>query len=119
MDSGSPAHYNFGSETTGRSYDNFFVSPPTALSAVSDSVVYASQKAQITTEGAYRLDSGGTAYGPISRRRGDLPRLPVGGTTEVFIKASRGDFETVADSGIDDIAARVFYRPTWLTFPGS
>ena len=103
-----------------RSYDNFFVTVPTT---VSDAVTFASQKAQLTTKGMYRLDAGGTAYGPVSRVIGDLPRLPAGGlenrVTELFIKASRGDFGQVADSGIDDIALKVFASRSWLTVPGT
>ena len=52
----------------------------------------------------------------------DLPRLPPtveGRTTEIFIKASRGDFGQLPDTGIDDISARIVYRPCWLTVPGS
>jgi len=69
-----------------------------------------------------REDSTGTAYGPVSQVIGDLPRLPPtvqGRTTEVFIKASRGDFDTLPDTGIDDLSARITYRPVWLTVPGS
>jgi hypothetical protein len=37
----------------------------------------------------------------------DLPRLPVAGlegrTREIFLKPSRGDFDELPDSGIDDI----------------
>jgi hypothetical protein len=35
------------------------------------------------------------------------------------VKGSRGDFDQLADGGIDDISARVFYRPCWLNTPGS
>ncbi len=101
-----------------RRFDNFYVYAPSIGVPTSDAVSYASQKVQLTTEGMYRLDSGGTAYGPVSRVIGDLARLPVGGTTEISIKASRGDLDELPDSGIDDLAAKVYYRPTWLTFPG-
>ena len=84
----------------------------------SDAVTFASRSTQLTTDGHYRLDSGGTAYGPVSIQTGDLPRLPVAGlegrTTQVFLKASRGDFDQLPDAGIDDISARVYYRPCWL-----
>jgi hypothetical protein len=43
----------------------------------------------------------------------------LGGTTEVFIKASRGNFTNLPDTGIDDISARISYRPCWLQVPGS
>jgi hypothetical protein len=38
---------------------------------------------------------------------------------ELFLKASRGDLDQLPDSGIDDISARAFYRPSWLIVPGS
>ena len=80
-----------------RSYDNFQVSALPSTSTTSDAVTFASRSTQLTTDGHYRLDAGGTAYGPVSVQTGDLPRLPVAGlegrTTEVFIKASRGDFD--------------------------
>lgn len=102
-----------GATAVTRSFDNFAAWVPTP-----DAVIYASRSAQLTTEGHYRLDSGGTAYGPVSHRVGDLPRFPVAGlegrTTEVFVKASRGDFDQLPDSGIDDISARVYHRPSWL-----
>ena len=100
-----------------RNFDNFTAWVPTP-----DAVMYASQSAELRWDGIFRGDSTGTAYGPVSHVIGDLPRLPPtveGRTTEVFIKASRGDFDGLADAGIDDISARVFYRPAWLTVPGS
>ena len=97
-----------------RTYDNFAAWIPTP-----DAVTFASRSTQLTTDGHYRLDSGGTAYGPVSiRHRQTSRRLPVGGlegrTTQVFLKASRGDFDQLPDTGIDDISARVYYRPCWL-----
>lgn len=102
-----------------RNYDNFKAFAPTATTTVSDAVIYANRSAQLTTDGHYRLDTGGTAYGPVSIQGGDLPRLPVSGlegrTTEIFIKSSRGDLDQLPDSGIDDVSARVFFRPSYLT----
>lgn len=96
-----------------RSYDNFAAAIPNP-----DAVLFSKQSAQLTSEGMYRLDSGGAAYGPVSIVDHDLPRLPPPGMEgrplEVFIKASRGDMGSIPDSGIDDISARVFYRPSWL-----
>lgn len=107
-----------GGGTNVRTYDNFAAWVPNP-----DAVLFASRSIQLTTDGHYRLDSGGTAYGPVSVPAGDLPRLPVAGledrTTEVFIKGSRGDFDELPDSGIDDISARVYYRPSWLHVPNT
>lgn len=101
-----------------RSYDNFAAWVPTA-----DAVVFASQKAQISTKGMYRLDSGGSAYGPVSRVTGDLPRLPAGNiegrTAELFVKASPGDLGDVPDFAIGDLSVKVYSRRSWLTFPGT
>jgi hypothetical protein len=94
-----------------RSFDNF-----TSWSPSPDAVLHPSQSAELRTDGMFREDVSGTAYGPVSHVIGDLPRLPptLGGTTEVFIKASRGDFGQLPDTGIDDISARISYRPCWL-----
>jgi hypothetical protein len=35
----------------------------------------------------------------------------------VFLKASRGDMDSLPDSGIDALSAQVFYRPSWLFVP--
>lgn len=110
--------YDFnGSAAATRNYDNLRVSVPTA-----DAVLHPSQSAELRWDGMYREDSTGIAYGPVSHVVGDLPRLPPtveGGTTEVFLKLSRGDFDQLPDDGIDDVSARVTYRPCWLTVPGS
>lgn len=101
-----------------RTYDNFQAWVPTP-----DAVTFASRSTQITTDGNFRLDSGGTAYGPVSVGAGDLARIPVAGlegrTTEVFLKNSRGDFDQLPDSHTstdygDDVSAKVFYRPCYL-----
>jgi len=99
-----------------RSYDSYTASvPPT------DAVTFASRSVQLTTQGHYRLDSGGTAYGPVSVQNGDLPRLPQSSlesrTIEGMVKMSRGDLDQIPDSGIDDISARLYYRPSYLFVP--
>lgn len=99
-----------------RSYDNFVAWAPT-----SDSVNFASRSMQLTDKGHYRLDSGGTAYGPVSVVAGDLARLPQASlesrTVEGMVKMSRGDLDQLPDSGIDDLSARVYYRPSYLFVP--
>jgi hypothetical protein len=109
------AHPNADART--RSFDNFVAWVPNA-----DAVVNPSQSAELRWDGMFREDTGGTAYGPVSQVVGDLPRLPPtveGRSTEVFVKASRGDLGGLPDSGIDDISARLSYRPCWLTVPGT
>lgn len=99
-----------------RDYDNFAAWVPDF-----DAVLFANQAAELRTEGMYRLDSTGTAPGPMSRVIGDLPRLPPSGLenrpAELFVKLSRGDLDDLPDMGIDDIAVQVHYRPCWLFVP--
>lgn len=98
-------------------FDNLAAWAPSA-----DAVLYASRSAQLTTDGIFRQDTSGTAYGPVTPI-GDLPRLPVSGLenrkVELYLKDTRGDLDQLPDSGIDDMSARVFYRPCWLNTPGS
>ncbi len=99
-----------------RTYNNFLVTTPTP-----DAAIFASQSAELSHRAMLREDSTGATYGPISDVIGDLPRLPPAGldgrTTELVLKASRGDLDTSPDSGIDDISARAYYRPSWLYVP--
>lgn len=96
-----------------RSYDNFAAWVPQL-----DAVLYANRSAQLHTDGAYREAANGAAWGPTQPPAGDLSRLPPSGLegrpVELFVKASRGDFGQVPDTGIDDISCQVFYRPCWL-----
>lgn len=116
--SGKVGIFDWNSTATAstRTYDNFLVTVPTL-----DAAIFASQSAELSTKALLREDSAGAAYGPISSSTGDLPRLPAGGiegrSTELTVKASRGDLDTSPDSAIDDISARVFYRPSWLYVP--
>jgi hypothetical protein len=100
-----------------RTIDNFYADAGPSP----DAVIHASQSLQLTTEGMFREDSGGAAYGPVSWVEGDLPRIPPAHpearTVEVFLKASRGDLGDLPDSGIDDISARMTYRPCSLYVP--
>lgn len=101
-----------------RSYDNFAAYVPGA-----DSVINASQSAEIRTDGVFREDSTGSAFSPASWVEGDLPRLPVAGNegrvVQVFFKGSRGDLDTLPDTNIDDISSKGYYKPCWLFVPGA
>lgn len=100
-----------------RTFDSFLAWVPPV-----DAVMFASQSVQLATSGITREDTGGTAFGPVSIVNGDLPRFPnrsSGGTVGVLVKASRGDFQALPDSGIDDISVRVYRTPCWLRAPGS
>lgn len=112
------ADINTGVSAVTRNMDNFSATP-----VLSDAVVFASRTAQLTTQGNFRQDSTGTAYGPTAPPNGDLLRIPPSGlegrTVECLVKMSRGNLSTEADGGIDDLSARLYYRPCWLTAPGS
>lgn len=88
------------------------------FTTTADAVIYASRTAELRTAGMVRQDAGGSALGPIASIIGPLPRLPVSGLesrpVEVFLKASRGNFNAEADSAIDDLSAQIFYRPCFL-----
>jgi len=97
-----------------RTYDSFAAWVPSA-----DAVMFASQSLELSTQGITREDAGGTAYGPVAVVTGDIPRMPNrssgAGTVEFMAKASRGDGETTADPGIDDISVRAYRRTSYLT----
>lgn len=118
--SGKPFFYDKYTSATAntRNYDNFAAWVPSQ-----DAVLAANQSAELRTDGMFREDSTGSAYGPVSWVEGDLPRLPVSGiegrTVQAIVKASRGNFDTLPDTGIDDISARMYFRPCWLNVPGT
>jgi hypothetical protein len=100
-----------------RSYDNFAAWVPTT-----DAVLFNGRSAELRTEGMFRQDSTGAAYGPVSYLTGDLPRIPPSGlenrTVQFFVKADRTDMDVLSGAGFaDDISARVSYRPSWLHVP--
>ncbi len=86
-----------------------------------DAVVYASQSAEVRTEGVVREDSTGTAYGPASAVYGDLPRLPPSGlegrAVEVFVKPSMGNLDDEIDAELDGFTVQVKHRPSYLFNP--
>lgn len=110
---------NTGTETFVRTVDDFRVTANLAL----DAVLYPNQSAELRTTGMVREDTGGTSYARVESVVGCLPRLPPSGLenrkVELYLKTSRGDFDLIPDTGIDDISAQVFYRPSWLLTPGS
>jgi hypothetical protein len=121
---GSPGIYDAytGSAAVSRYYDKFYASYETSASPqLTEAVAYSSQSVQLTTDGMWREDSGGVAYGPVSTVYGDLPRIPPSGlsqgTVEFFLKHSRGDIYDLPDQGIDNISARVSYRPSYIFVP--
>jgi hypothetical protein len=109
---------NTSPNNAGPTWDNFAAWVPTI-----DAVLHASQSADLRTEGMEREDPTGSAYGPVTWVTGALPRIPPSGMegrpVELFLKGTRGDLDQLPDSGIDDISARVHYRPCWLQAPGA
>ena len=88
------------------------------FTVAADAVLAASKTVELRTDGMYRQGGGGTIYGPVSEVIGDLPRVPPSGlesrTLQVFLKASRGEFNQEPDSAIDDLSAQIIYRPSFL-----
>jgi hypothetical protein len=116
--SGKPGFYDQSDASVFliRMYDNFLAS-----GAVFDAVAFAGQSVQLATDGNVREDSTGTAYGPVSIDSGDLLRIPPSGiegrTVEFMVKPSRGDFDALPDSAIDDLSVQAWYRASYLTMP--
>ena len=83
-----------------------------------DAVIYASSTAEVRYDQMIREAPGGTVYGPVSNVVGDLARLPASGLEnrpcQVFVKPTRGDFNTVPDSGLDSFTVQPLYRPAWI-----
>lgn len=105
-----------GASPATRQVDNFLVTSPEP-----DAAVFASRTTELSTWNITRENSAGDAYGPTSRVTGDLPRLPAKGIdgriSEVMVKLSRGNLGDSPDSGIDDLSAQAYYRPSWLFVP--
>ncbi len=105
-------------------FDRIWFVPADEYSGVirSNAMLSAQAGNELRTEGYFANTSTGYYERPIY---GDLPRIPVpkqlGGTVEVFLKASRGvigdstGIVATSDAGLaDDISARITYRPSWL-----
>jgi hypothetical protein len=93
------------------------------FTTTSDAVIFASQTCELRTDGTWREDSAGVAYGPTAPPIGTLPRIPCAGAemrpTELFIKNSRGNLDDEADAALDGMSAVITYRPTYLYTPDS
>lgn len=82
-----------------------------------DAAIFAGQAAELRTDGAFRASADGVGSGVLVPF-GSHPRLPQGGPVEVMVATSRGDFERLPDSGLDDVSVETYSRRSWLTAPG-
>lgn len=99
-----------------RNYDNFLSWTPPL-----DAAMFASQSLTIHHDKVRREDSTGTYSVEPSIYEGDHLLIPPTGpdnrTNQFIVKASRNVPGQGADSGIDDISARITYTPRGLEMP--
>ena len=99
-----------------RQYDNFSVS-----TTVADAACFASRQMQVRYDGVIRQDSAGSYYQPVGTYKGDYLLVPPSGresrTTQTIVKLSRGVPGSGSDSAIDDLGAKLYITPRYLTLP--
>jgi hypothetical protein len=99
-----------------RTFRNFAAWPLTT-----DAVIFANQKALLTSDGMYRSGRDGVGYGPVGYPAADLPRVPVSGPegrpVELAIMPNRGDFQQIPDELNNLIEPKFAYRPCWAGIP--
>lgn len=107
-------HYPSATACT-RQYDNF-----QGGTASSNAACFASQSIEIAHDGVTREDAAGAVWGPITPK-GDLLLLPPAGregrTCQVVVKMSRAKLGTAGDSAADDLSAKLYATPRYLTLP--
>jgi hypothetical protein len=99
-----------------RRYDNILAWVP----GTPDAVIYASQSLEIRHDQLIREDSGGNIWTQKSIEGDYLKVLPggmEGRLTRFILKTSRNAPPDGADSGIDDLSARLTYTPRHLVLP--
>jgi len=116
LEDGKPGLVDIGDGLFADRFDQFEVLVPTPL----DATLYPNQAAELRTDGIYREGSAGGTYAPAPHV-GALPRLPASGLedrpVELYVSTSRGDFDQIPDTGLDDFTVQVFYRPCVLFVP--
>ena len=116
LDDGKVGLWDEGGLATVRHYDNFG-----AWAISTDAAVFGSQSLEIRHDRAIREDSTGALWDTPSRYAGDYLLLPVTGaegrTARVIVKAARSVPGSGPDSGIDDISARLYVTPRYLSVP--
>jgi hypothetical protein len=109
---------NSSASAATRYYDSILAQVP----ARQDAVLFASRAAELRTDGIWRQDPNGVAYGPVTSPGGMLPRIPPSGLedrpVEWFFKPTRGDLAVLPDyAGAANLRARVHRRPSLLFTP--
>ena len=100
-----------------RSYDDFVAFVPTK-----DAAIFASQSLELRHDGADRENTAGTAWGPVSSKRGRFLRIPPAGqegrAVRLLTKGYRDDPVTGTDPGTnDDIQEQLFVTERGLVVP--
>lgn len=99
-----------------REYDNVL-----AWTWAQDAAIHPGQSLEFRHDGVIHEDPTGAYWSKI-HAEGDYFRLPPSGLesapSRILVKMSRNDPANAPDNGIDDLSARVYYRPSWLTVPG-
>jgi hypothetical protein len=84
----------------------------------SDVAIHPSRSIQFRHDATLRQNADGSAWLPVSRFSGDRFYVPQAGreqrTSRLLVKASRGNYNGVADSGVDDVSARVYLRHRYV-----
>ena len=96
--------------------DSFYVWVP-----VSDAACFASRSARVKYDGVMRQDSAGSYYAPMSDYTGDYLLVPPAGresrTTQVLVKMCRTNPYTGTDGYVDDLSAKLYVTPRYLSIP--
>ena len=111
---GEPGIWDYSATSThNRYYDDFLVWVPGI-----DAAAFGNQSIEVRHDRVQREDSGGTMWTKVSSYEGDYLLVPASGaearTVRMIVKFLRGDG---IDNGIDDLSARLFVTPRYLTVP--
>lgn len=122
LQNGKVGAYNLNAERRGGGvWDNLTVYGATPAGEASrEAVIFAGRQMSLRTDGAWHQDPSGTVWGIAPSAEIALPRMPAGHGRNIqcFLKCSRGDLGEIANSGVDDLGATLYYRPSWLFIPG-
>lgn len=104
-----------GNSANTRNYDNFWAAVP-----ASDAVLFASRDGELRHDSYIRQDSGGNVWAEKAVE-GDYLLIPSSGlegrAPRLMFKMSRGNPDTMFDSGIDDVSGTVYVTPRYRSFP--